>query len=328
MVVFDVHEARRNAQRDVARRAALHVEHVEVLVLVVEVLAPVRRRGVAPAQLLLDRPSSGRSSCRPRRRPGSAGRRGCPAARTRSSLVPMAQRPRPRHRDVRAPRRRPDGRASCRRAGTSSRSSPRGRASPALPAATGGADPCSARSRGSAARCCCRRRRRRRSRRVRRLQARRLRPPRRPRGRPRPRAAATFVSCAMPKMSASRALGPLRRAVAADADISAGNVLSSPGSYVVFFGAPLASNPVKPTTENSRSRYCRSSLPLSSDERVAFLGPRHALVERRARFERRDHAGLHVADLDAVADLIGGVDDEREIAAALVERELATRCRC
>ena len=71
----------------------------------------------------------------------------------------------------------------------------------------------------------------------------------------------------------------------------------------------------------SRSRNRRSSL-LERDERVAFLRPRHALVEQRIRLERRD-AGLRIMDLDAVADLFRGVDDQREIAAALVEAEFA-----
>ena len=44
-----------HAERDVARRAALHVEHVEVLVFVVEILAAVGRRAVAPTEPLLDR---------------------------------------------------------------------------------------------------------------------------------------------------------------------------------------------------------------------------------------------------------------------------------
>ena len=157
-------------------------------------------------------------------------------------------------------------------------------------AATAAADPCSARSPGSAARCCL----------PRRLLRRRLAPRRRSRARitrsrgarpappARPAGGGTFVSVAMPKMSASRASVhcgarfPLIR-------ISAGNVLSSDGSYAVRFGA-AALKPVKPTTREEPLAPLAIVLALERDQRVAVFGPRHALVERLVGFERRDRA--------------------------------------
>ena len=51
---LDVHERRRHFLGDVARHTGRRVEHIEVLGVVVEILLGIGRRGVAPSQILLD----------------------------------------------------------------------------------------------------------------------------------------------------------------------------------------------------------------------------------------------------------------------------------
>ncbi len=114
-------------------------------------------------------------------------------------------------------------------------------------------------------------------------------------------------------------VSPLRRAIAADAHL---------GRQRLVFRRVVGHAHRRALVEslvahNAEEPFAILAIvfSLEQDERVAFLGPRHPLVERGIGFERGDDACLHVPNLDAVADLLCGVDHHREIAPALVEAE-------
>ncbi len=66
----------------------------------------------------------------------------------------------------------------------------------------------------------------------------------------------------------------------------------------------------------------RVELAAKHDERLVRVRPHEAAIERVIGVDRAHDVRLHVAQLDAVADLIARVDRIRELIAVVVEPEL------